>query len=169
MSISDSLLPEFDYESASTRKMLERVPDGKFDFRPHPKSMTMGELASHMATIPLWGISTLEQDSFDVAPVDGEPWKAPTFNTVKELVDGFDQGTARVRAALARISDADMMKPWSLLKGGKALFTMPRVEVLRSFIFNHAIHHRAQLGVYLRMNDIPLPAIYGPSADDGTM
>ncbi len=169
MSIAEALLPELEYESANTRKVLERVPDGKFDYKPHPKCFSMGDLASHIATIPLWGIVTLEKDSFDVAPVGEEPWKAPTFNSARELIEGFDQGIASMKAALARTTDADMMKPWALLQGGKTLFSMPRVAVLRSFIFNHAIHHRAQLGVYLRMNNIPVPAIYGPSADEGTM
>ncbi len=162
MSISQSLLPEFDQEMASTRKTLERVPDGKFAWKPHEKSGTMGWLANHLADMPTWFALTIKRDSIDVA-TDAPP--SPPKST-KELLEKFDKGVVDARAALVGVSDADLMKPWSLLKSGLVLMTMPRIACLRTLVMNHAIHHRAQLGVYLRLNDIPVPAVYGPSADE---
>ena len=169
MSISQSLLPEFDQETASTRKTLERVPADRLDYKPHEKSMTMGRLAQHIAEMTGWGSTTLTSDSFDIAPAGQPPYQPPPIVSVQKLLDDFDKGTADLRAALAAASDETMMKPWSLLAGGKPIFTMPRIAVLRSMIFNHLIHHRAQLGVYLRLNNVPVPSIYGPSADEGQM
>jgi uncharacterized damage-inducible protein DinB len=169
MSIAASMLPEFDHEMANTRKTLERIPDNKFDYKPHPKSMTFGALASHVALIPEWGAITVKEDDFDFAPVGKPAWSPPKITTNAELLKAFDKGVKELRAALESASDAAMMKQWSLKAGGKAIFTMPRVAALRSMIFNHAIHHRAQLGVYLRLNDLPVPGVYGPSADEGKM
>jgi uncharacterized damage-inducible protein DinB len=166
MKISESLIPEFDYEMANTRKALERVPFDKLDWKPHPKSMTLGALAAHIATMPEWGSLTLQGDSFDYAPPGGEPYNTPTFASNKELVAAFDKGVAESRAALAAADDSKMLAPWSLLAGGKTIMTMPRVAVMRSFVVNHTIHHRAQLGVYLRLNDIAVPSAYGPTADE---
>ena len=168
MPISHAMLPEFDHEMGNTRKTLERVPENKFDWKPHEKSMPMGKLAIHLATLPGWTIQTLTQDSLDVAPADGEPFKLPEANTTEELLALFDQNVASARAAIAEASDAQMMQPWSLLATGKTIFTLPRAAVLRGFVMNHSIHHRAQLGVYLRLNDVPVPSIYGPSADEGS-
>jgi uncharacterized damage-inducible protein DinB len=161
MSISQSLLPEFDQEMASTRKTLERVPDAKFAWKPHEKSGTMGWLSNHLADMPTWFATTIKQDSVDVANFQPE---SPT--STKQLLDKFDKGVVDARSALVGVSDADLMKPWSLLKSGQVLMTMPRIACLRTLVMNHAIHHRAQLGVYLRLNDIPVPAVYGPSADE---
>jgi uncharacterized damage-inducible protein DinB len=170
MALNQSLLPEFDMEMANTRKTLERVPDDKLAWRPHEKSMTMGRLAAHVTEVPMWGEFTLTTESFDVAPSDGPAFQPPPQpQSRKELLDVFDKGVASLRQALSTITDQDLMKPWSLKKGGQAIFTMPRVAVFRSFVMNHGIHHRAQLGVYLRLNNVPLPAIYGPSADEGAM
>ncbi|MCB2229760.1 DinB family protein [bacterium] len=169
MSISQALLGEFDHEMASTRRALERVPDARMGWKPHEKSYTMQDLASHIANIPGWTAMTLNEDSFDVAPKDGEPMQTPKANLAAELVSMFDQNVKEAREALVACSDDQFMKPWSLLAGGEAMFTMPRVAVMRGFIMNHLIHHRAQLTVYLRMNDIPVPAIYGPSADEQNM
>lgn len=166
MSIAQSLLPELDQEMVGTRKTLERIPADKFDFRPHPKSFTMIQLATHIANMIGWGRDTLKSDSFDVAPVGGEPYKEDPAGSVAELLEKFDKGLAEFREALANASDADLMANWSLLSGGNPIFTMPRIACLRGMIFNHLIHHRAQLGVYLRMNDVPVPALYGPSADE---
>ena len=166
MSIRDTFLAEFDHEMANTRKTLERVPDDKFGWKPHPKSGSMGWLANHIATMTGWTVDTLTKESFDVAPVGGEPVRMPEAHSSKELLELFDQGSQRARAAIAATSDEAFAKPWSLLAGGKAMFTMPRAMVVRSFVMNHIIHHRAQLGVYLRLNDIPVPSIYGPSADE---
>jgi uncharacterized damage-inducible protein DinB len=167
MAISQALLPEFDHEMANTRKTLERVPDGKFGWKPHEKSMPMGNLAIHLATLPGWTVQTLTQDSLDLAPPGGEPFKLPEAKSTKEVVEMFDENVAAARAAIAEASDEEMMKPWSLLMTGKTIFTLPRAAVLRGFVMNHSIHHRAQLGVYLRLNEVPVPSIYGPSADEG--
>jgi uncharacterized damage-inducible protein DinB len=163
MAISEAILPEFDQEMANTRKTLERVPENKLGWKPHEKSSTMGGLATHLATINGWAESIVTQDSFDVS-------NAPPPASLKsrdEILAAFDKDTASARKAIAGASDGDLMKPWSLLSSGKTILTLPRVAVLRSFILNHGIHHRAQLGVYLRLNDIPVPAVYGPSADEG--
>jgi uncharacterized damage-inducible protein DinB len=169
VSLSAALLPEFDQEMASTRKTLERIPMEKAAWKPHEKSSAMGPLAVHAATIPDWAAVTVEQDSLDFMPVGGEPYQPPKVNTQKELLEVFDHGVAKARAAIAGASDEHLAKPWTLLAGGKVIFTMPRAAVLRSMVMNHLIHHRAQLGVYLRLNDVPVPAIYGPSADEGGM
>jgi len=168
MKMGERMLPEFDHEMANARKTLERVPEDKFGWKPHEKSMPMGRLASHIAEIPGWVSFTLGSDFFDSNPAGGEPAYQPALATSrKELLDAFDKNIAAARAALAAVEDEEMMQPWSLLSGGKAVLTLPKVAVMRSFIMNHLIHHRAQLGVYLRLNDVPVPSIYGPSADEG--
>lgn len=166
MSLAQSLLPEFDHEMASTRKTLERVPEDRSEWRPHPKSFTMLALASHVATIPYYVPYTFKSESLDVAPVDGPPMRPPELKTRAELLASFDQGVAEAREALTAALDEAMLQPWTLLSGGKTIFTMPRVAVLRAMVLNHLIHHRAQLGVYLRLCDVPVPSIYGPSADE---
>jgi uncharacterized damage-inducible protein DinB len=166
MAISDTLLPEFDIEMSNTRKILERVPDGRFDWKPHPKSMKLGDLANHLAQISEWALITVNTDSLDFAPPDGTKYERKIALSQKELLELFDNKTKEARAAIDGASDDHLLKPWTLLSGGNTILTMPRVAVLRSFVMNHAIHHRAQLGVYLRMNDVPVPAIYGPSADE---
>lgn len=169
MPIAQSLLPELDQEMAGTRKTLERIPEDKFDYRPHEKSFSMIALATHIANMVGWGADTLRSDSFDVAPVGGEPYKEEAAKSVAELLEKFDKNHAEFRSALAAASDADLMASWSLLSGGNPVFTMPRIACIRGMILNHLIHHRAQLGVYLRINDVPVPALYGPSADEGGM
>jgi uncharacterized damage-inducible protein DinB len=169
MKISDALLPEFDQEMANTRKTLERVPDDKLGWKPHPKSFAMGSLATHICNMLGWAVDTIKKDSFDVAPVGAPPYKEEPAASQKALLEKFDKNVVPARAAIAAASDEDLLKPWSLLAGGQTLFTMPRIECLRSFVMNHTIHHRAQLTVYLRLNDIPVPALYGPSADEGGM
>ena len=166
MALSDAILPEFDYEMANTRKTLERVPDDKFGWKPHEKSGAMGWLAGHLANLPTWTGYTINQDSLDLAPVGGEAPRAEPPTPREELLKLFDKNVTEARAAIAAASDADLFQPWSLLKGGQTLFTMPKIAVLRGFVMNHQIHHRGQLTVYLRLNDIPVPALYGPSADD---
>jgi uncharacterized damage-inducible protein DinB len=168
MGLSDALLPEFDHEMANTRKTLERVPDGKFDWKPHQKSFAMGGLASHLATLPGWANVTIDMDEFDMAPA-GEPLRAEQLNSQAEVLETFDRNVAKARAAIAGARDEHLFKSWTLLSGGNKILTLPRVAVLRSFVMNHIIHHRAQLGVYLRLNDIPVPSIYGPSADEAGM
>jgi uncharacterized damage-inducible protein DinB len=169
MGLSEALLPEFDHEMANTRKTLERVPDDKLGWKPHEKSFSMHDLAVHLATIPHWGGVTINEDSFDVAPPDAPPYELPKAESRQEILDLFDKSVAQARAALADASDEHWFKTWSLLSGGNAIFALPRVAVFRSFVMNHNVHHRAQLGVYLRLNDIPVPSIYGPSADESGM
>lgn len=165
MGLSESLLPEFDNEMANTRKTLERVPDDKFGWKPHAKSFPMGGLATHLANLPSWGSLTVSSDSFDMAP-EGKPLKTPELTSTKSVLAKFDENVAATRAAIAGASDADLFKPWALMSNGNTILTMPKIAVLRNFVMNHVIHHRAQLGVYLRLNDIPVPAVYGPSADE---
>jgi uncharacterized damage-inducible protein DinB len=166
MKISDGLLSEFDHEVTTTHKCLARIPDNKFSFKPHPKSFDMHGLAVHIATMLDWGVTVIKSDSFDYAPVGGEPYVAPVAKDNAELLAMFDKAAAAFRAALAGTENDAMMQPWSLLEGGKTQFTMPRLAVLRGMIFNHIVHHRGQLSVYLRLCDIPVPALYGPSADE---
>jgi uncharacterized damage-inducible protein DinB len=166
MRISDALLPEFDMESATTRKVLERCPEEKFGWRPHPKSWTMGELATHIANMPSWMSETLNKTELDYAPVGAEPYKEEPIATSKELLERYDKNIAAAREALSNAENDQFMANWSLLAGGQPVFTMPRVAVIRSFVLNHNVHHRAQLGVYLRLNDIPVPQMYGPTADE---
>lgn len=168
MPLRDAILPEFDHEMQNTRRTLERVPEGKPDWAPHPKSMKMGRLAGHIAELPGWVVDALSKDSLDINPPDGQRQHQPVvMQSRRQLLEAFDQGVASARAAIATASDEELMKPWSLLAGGKTIFTLPRIGVLRSFVLSHVIHHRAQLGVYLRLNDVPVPSIYGPSADEG--
>ena len=169
MKIGEMLLPEFDQEMASTRKTLERIPEDKYGWKPHPKSFAFGALATHVADMAGWTVDTMTKDSFDYAP-PGEPQHPnPPAATRKELLEKFDKGVTKARAAIAGASDETFLAPWSLLAGGKVQMTMPRITVIRSFVMNHVIHHRAQLGVYLRLNDVPVPSIYGPSADETGM
>jgi uncharacterized damage-inducible protein DinB len=163
--ISQSMLPEFDHEMANTRKSLERIPDDKLSFKPHAKSTSLGGLATHLANINHWTEAIVGQDVFDVST-------APPNTELKsrdEVLAVFDKNTSTARKIIAETTDAHLLKPWTLMAGSKTVLTMPRVAVLRSFILNHTIHHRAQLGVYLRLNDVPVPSIYGPSADEGNM
>jgi uncharacterized damage-inducible protein DinB len=162
--IVDALLPEFDHEMTTTRKLLERVPEGKFDWKPHTKSMSLGDLATHVATIPYWGEVTLTQPDIDL----GGAGRAERVKSRAELLAKFDKNVSATRAALVGKSDAELMAPWSLKNSGHTVFTMPKVTVWRSFVMNHVIHHRAQLSVYLRMHDVPLPAMYGPTADEAS-
>lgn len=166
MSYSDAILPEFDQEMASTRKVLERVPEDKFDWKAHPKSNTIGWNANHVAEIPGWVEGTLTQLEWDFAPVGGEPYRTPSLKTRKELLDFFDRNVASARAAILAVKDDELGKMWTLLQGGQVILTMPRAAVIRSFVLNHLIHHRAHLCVYLRLNDIPVPGMYGPSGDE---
>jgi uncharacterized damage-inducible protein DinB len=162
MPIIESLLAEFEQEAPKTRKVLERIPTDRFDWKPHEKSFTLGQLASHLVEMIGWGALTLEDDGYDILP-DFKPWQA---TTAAELIEKFDSNLAQFKKAMAGYPDARLMQPWTLTGGGQVFFELPRIAVLRSMIFNHLIHHRGQLTVYLRLNDLPVPAIYGPSADE---
>jgi len=164
MMISQSLLPEFDHEMANLRKTLERVPEGKGDFRPHPKSMPMAKLAGHLAEIPTWASTTIDDDVLDFgAPGAYQPF---VMESRAALLAHFDAEVKKAREKLASATDERMMGTWTLKNGAQQIFAMPRVAVIRGFVMNHMVHHRAQLGVYLRMNEVPVPGIYGPSADE---
>ncbi len=169
MNLSQSLLPEFDREMANTRRVLERIPEDKLAWKAHEKSNTMGWVGMHLAEIPGWVAVVLQQDSMDVDPPGGQPYRTPTASTRHEILDRFDGNVAAARAAIAAAWDEQFVQPWSLLKGGETIFTLPRVAVLRSFVLNHTIHHRAHLCVYLRLNEVPVPALYGPSGDEQGM
>lgn len=162
MAIRDAFLGEFDHEMANARKTLERVPDAEWDWRPDPKSFSMGSLATHIATIPMWGSLTLTTTQLDLKPEDRPP--VPTNR--KELLAQFDKHVAEAKAAIQAASDDALSEPWTLSVGGKPVFTLPRRAVLRSMVFNHLYHHRGQLTVYFRLKGIPVPALYGPSADE---
>jgi uncharacterized damage-inducible protein DinB len=162
MPISQSLIPEFDQEMAGTRRTLERVPEGKTDWKPHPKSMSMGRLAGHLAELPSWIVETMNRSELEMTG-DYTPFIS---SSPAALLAMFDQKVAEGRALIVAASDEDLMKPWSLVVRGQKAFTMPKIAVLRGFVMNHIIHHRGQLTVYLRLNDVAVPSLYGPSADE---
>jgi uncharacterized damage-inducible protein DinB len=162
MNLSQSLLPEFDQEMAGTRRVLERMPADKFSWQPHTKSFALGKLATHVAQLPSWATMALNSEEFDVSL----PREAPKVTSTEELLALFDKSTSEAREALANASNEDWSRPWTLRNGAHVIFTMPRIAVLRTMVMNHTIHHRAQLTVYLRLNDIPVPGLYGPSADE---
>ena len=166
MTIGQSMLPEFDQEMQNTRKALERVPDDKWNWKPHDKSGTVGWLASHLATMGSWLPVTINTEELDYAPVGGPAWQPPKIENRKELLAEFDKNVKEARAALSSVSDAEMMKNWKLLAGGQEIFNMPRVACIRGMVLNHLIHHRAQLTVYYRLLGVPVPGMYGPSADE---
>jgi uncharacterized damage-inducible protein DinB len=165
MAIKDALLPEFTQEMAVTRTVLERVPGDRVDWKPHAKSMSLGELAMHIAEVPSWLTMTLVQLEFDTNPPGGPAYRTPAFTTTGALVAAFDTHVTAAREALGRATDELFFQPWSLKSGGQVLMSMPRAAVARGFVLNHMIHHRGQLSVYLRLLDVPLPSIYGPTAD----
>ena len=166
MSIAQALLPEFDQEMASTRKVLERVPDDRFEWSPHEKSMTLGRLAAHLAELPMWTAMSLDQDEFDVNPPNGEGWESLKPTTTAEILELFDRNSADAREKIASTGDATFFEEWTLKSGGETLFAMPKVGVVRSFVLNHGIHHRGQLTVFLRLLDVSVPQTYGPTADE---
>ncbi|HJU65565.1 MAG TPA: DinB family protein [Gemmatimonadaceae bacterium] len=160
MSMAKTLLPEFDQEMATTRRLLERVPDDKGAWKPHAKSFALGHLAQLLAWMPGWIATTLTSTELDLAAASGY-----SFEKTSELVELFDKNVREARQALESAGDADFMVPWSLKRGGNVFFTLPRAVVVRQHI-NHLIHHRGQMSVYLRLNDVPVPSIYGPTADE---
>ena len=167
MTIASILLQDYDFEISNTRRTLERVPEGKNDFAPHPKSMHFGKLAMHCATMPLFGLYIFEDEGMDLADPNPKRQHADlTFTTTAHALERLDQCAAECRAAIANASDEHLSTPWKFSFGEHIISHHPRSETFRIMCFNHLIHHTAQLGVYLRLNDIPVPGVYGPSADE---
>ena len=165
MTIQETLLQEFDLERPYTRRSLERVPMDRADWKPHDKSMTLGWLATFLALVPTWGVMAIERDEFDpAAAYGGQRPEIP--ETTQAVLSLFDANYQAFRDALARTTDDHLLTTWTLKSGGSLWFTQPRWLVLREFILNHIVHHRAQLGVYLRLQGIDVPAIYNDSADE---
>jgi uncharacterized damage-inducible protein DinB len=165
MTIAQSLLKELESELASTRKLIELCPDEKSSWKPHPRSYSLGDLALHITNLVGWCSVTLQTTELDLNPAGGDGRKPPTFSSVPETLELFDENARAARAALLAAGDDDFQVGWTLKTAGVALFTMPRFACLRSFVINHLIHHRGQLSVYLRLLDVPLPQTYGPTAD----
>ena len=151
---------------ATTRRLLERVPEAEFSWKPHDKSMTLGQLAGHIANLAWWLTMTLDQPSYDVAATSDKELRLDPPASRDELLKSFDEKMKAARARLAQTTDAEMMAPWTLKAKSHEIFTMPRVTTIRSFVMNHMVHHRGQLSVYLRLKDVPLPPMYGPTADE---
>lgn len=166
MSKAQEMLDLFKQEVVGTRKALERVPFEKAEWAPHEKSMTLGRLAGHIAEMTGWGAMILTSDEFDMAPVGGEPHKPLVCESTDELLAAFDQGVSAVEAALPGVTDEAWGEHWSLKSGGEEVFGGPRGAFFGNLVINHVIHHRGQLTVYLRLCDVPVPGMYGPSADE---
>jgi len=162
MSIISSMLAEFEHENTTTRKVLERVPEDKFGWKPHEKSWTLAQLASHVASVPSWAAPVVTDTKLELSP-DFKPFVATTR---KALLEYWEGNVAAAKKALSSISDSDLMVNWKMVAGGQTIIDQPRAAVLRGVIFNHGIHHRGQLSVYLRLLNVPVPAMYGPSADE---
>ena len=158
-------LAAFDHVVAGSKTVLQAVPEDCLDWRPHEKSWTLGELATHLANLPNWTMPTLASPEFDIAPSEGAPPRMAAFTTTAELLDALDTSSAAARAAIEGCSEEDLAGPWTMLVAGEPRFTLPKAVVLRTFILDHMIHHRAQLGVYLRLLDVPVPQSFGPTAD----
>jgi uncharacterized damage-inducible protein DinB len=167
MTLSEILLPEFDQEMASTRKLLQRVPVAKTDWKPHEKSMTLGRLAGHIAELPAWAGRIVNTEMIDLTPMVSGQQQPYIPTSSEDLLRKYDQSVAEARQAIAGASDQHLNQIWSIQLKGTTFLSSPRLPMIRSMFMNHLIHHRAQLGVYLRLNDIPLPPMYGPSADEG--
>jgi uncharacterized damage-inducible protein DinB len=165
MRIAEALLEDYEMEISNTSRTLERVPDDKKDWKPHEKSMPMGRLAMHCAALPLFGFYVLEDDGMDIAN-STRPHAPLVFTTQTECLRQLDENAAKCRVALAAKSDESMMAPWPFRFGEQRISNYPRLLTFRAMCFNHLVHHTAQLGVYLRLNNIPVPALYGPSADE---
>jgi uncharacterized damage-inducible protein DinB len=164
MAIIDALLPEFDREMGLTRRALERVPDGHFEWRPHPTSVTLGRLAEHLTEMPQWAMMTMTQDGIEMTTQRPPEYVRPASRDA--MLAQFDTYLKAGRPTVIGRTDAEFMAPWTLKASGKEVFTMPKIAVMRNFVLNHMIHHRGQFTVYLRMLGVPVPSIYGPSGDE---
>lgn len=164
MSMLDPLIAELEQESATTRRVLERVPEDRFDWKPHEKSMHLGRLAMHVATTPLEIAKIATRDEMQVS--EFEP--SPEVKTTAEVLAAHDKGLAEAKATLSGMDDTTATGMWRVLDGDKELMAMPRIALIRAIMLNHVYHHRGQLTVYLRLLDVPVPSVYGPSADENT-
>jgi uncharacterized damage-inducible protein DinB len=164
--LGTAFLAELEQEAKVAREVLSRVPADKFDWKPHDKSMSFGKLASHVAEMVGWTGPTLDHPELDFAKMDYKPFEP---KTTEELLEFFDKNLAEAVQVLNNMTDDRCMESWSLRNGEKIYFTMPKIVAMRSFVMNHIVHHRGQLSVYLRLNDIAVPSMYGPSADEGSM
>jgi uncharacterized damage-inducible protein DinB len=163
MKLSDAMVAEFTHEAQTTRKLLERIPDEKLSWKPHPKSMSMGRLGTHIANLMVWTERIVDSRELDMSKVDT---KVPAAKSRKEILDVFDANVKAFKTTVGGKPDEEMFLSWALKSGDHLVFELPRIACLRSFILSHTIHHRGQLSVYLRENDVPVPSIYGPSADE---
>jgi uncharacterized damage-inducible protein DinB len=161
--MKDTLLAEFDHEMGTTRRLLERVPDVQLNWKPHEKSMTLGGLATHLSNLPNWGTTILNDASYDLA---AGPPNLTEAGSRADVLANFDAAVSRTRVALDR-TDAELGAQWNLTRGDQEMFSLPRAAAFRTFVLYHIVHHRGQLSVYLRLNNVPVPSIYGPSADEG--
>ena len=164
MALKDALLPEFDHEMGTTRRVLERVPEAEFAWKPHDKSFNLGQLAGHVANIPHWVDAIVKNTVFDLA--DAEDARPRVPESTAWLVSQFEKNVGAARAGIAGLTDPEFLAPWTFKNNGQTVFTMPRAAALRSFVMNHMIHHRGQLTVYLRLKNVPVPPVYGPTADE---
>lgn len=164
--LAAALIGELQHEAATTRTVLERIPADKFEYKPHDRSMAMGRLAAHIAEMTGWVTETVTKPELDFATMNYKPFVP---ETTEELVAFLDKVVGEAVEALKNTSDETMLESWTLRNGEQVYFTMPRIQVLRGMVFNHIVHHRGQLSVYMRLNDIPVPGIYGPSADEGSL
>ena len=163
MALKDSLLAEYDHEMATTKKLLERIPEEKLTWKPHERSRSLGGLGQHVANLPNWGVFILDRTELDLANVPPNPAEPASRAAILEL---FEDARVKTRKALDK-TDAEFAGMWSLKREGQEIFSLPKIAAFRSFVLSHLVHHRGQLSVYLRLNDVPVPAIYGPSADEG--
>ncbi len=164
MPLIDALLPEFDREMGLTRRALDRLPDAQFDWKPHPTSLSLGHLAEHLTEMPRWTTMTMTQSGLETSLQRPPDYVPPS--TRAQVLSQFDKDLREARGHLAGKTDGELNALWTLKAGGKEVFTMPKIAVMRNFVLNHMIHHRGQLLVYLRMLGIPIPSIYGPSGDE---
>ncbi|MCB0277472.1 MAG: DinB family protein [Calditrichaeota bacterium] len=160
---------ELQLEGQKTRMLMELVPEEHWDWKPHPKSYTLGQLTTHLGHLLSWGGHTLRREELDLNPPGQEPLKGPRYDSLADALGLFDTNLQDCLEAFKESKDEDLNKTWTLLSGGHTILAMPRGAILRSFVISHMIHHRAQLGVYLRLKDVPLPPIYGPTADERAM
>lgn len=166
MSVKQAFLQELEHEAPATRRVLERVPEDKLGWKPAEKSMSLGGLATHLSNLPTWGVLTISSDEFDMNPTGDQPFVAEELTSVDGILRQFDENVQKFRAALEEADDEALAHTWTLKNAGEEVFTLPKMGVLRSMVFNHTIHHRGQLTVFLRLVGAPVPGTYGPSADE---